>query len=236
VRKFFVSKENPSIIAGSDTHHIRDVLRMKTGDRLELFDDGGKLHTARIKSISKDAISLDILSSRDCENDMKVKITLAQALPKSQKMDWVIEKCTELGVNRIIPVLTERTIAKSAKLDRWRKIAKAAAEQSGRPTLPKITPLINFYDVLKLGSQFDLSLLAWEMEKKRSLKQILTAPPPLRFSNILITVGPEGGFSPEEARLAKEAGFISVSLGKRILRTETAGMAVLSILMYELEQ
>jgi len=232
MHRFFVTKEQIPSITGSDVHHIRDVLRMKAGDSLELLDGMGKVHEAKISKIEKDKIICEVLSSHLEENEPKVKVALAQALPKARKMDFIIEKCVELGVNRIIPMLTERIVPKSVKLDRWQKISKSSAEQSGRAVIPEISPLTRFEEVLRLREKFDLALIPWELEKGITLKQVLKN---LISPNILIAIGPEGGFSQEEIKLSKEAGFVSVSLGKRILRSETAGMAALSAIMYELE-
>ncbi|MGB9612917.1 MAG: 16S rRNA (uracil(1498)-N(3))-methyltransferase [Candidatus Margulisiibacteriota bacterium] len=243
--RFFIPKEQIPTITGSDVHHIRDVLRMKTGDFLELLDGTGKVYRVRILKIEQERIICEIISQQQIETEPKVKVTIAQALPKGRKMDLVVEKCTELGVYQIIPMLTERTIAKTAKLDRWRKIAKSAAEQSGRGTIPEVSPLTSFEDILKMRKQFDLALIPWELEKEKTLKQVLKnflipqssnlQIPISRSSNILILVGPEGGFAQKEIDLAKEAGFISISLGKRILRTETAGLMILSALIYEFD-
>ncbi|MDD5594155.1 MAG: RsmE family RNA methyltransferase, partial [Candidatus Margulisbacteria bacterium] len=135
---------------------------------------------------------------------------------------------------KIIPMMSERSVAKEAKLPRWQKIAKEAAEQSKRAIIPQISPLSKFEDVLKLKDQFDLALIPWESEKETTLRFILTTQPPNNLTTILVLIGPEGGFSEKEIASAKNAGLISVSLGKRILRTETAGLAVLSSIMYEL--
>jgi len=230
MHRFFTTKEQLPNLIGSDVHHLRDVLRMKVGDSLELLDGSGKIYTAKISEIEKNKITCEIISSKQEESEPKVKVTIAQSLPKASKMDLIIEKCTELGVHQIIPMQTERTIAKSPKLDRWKKIAKEAVEQSGRAIIPAISPLTDFQEVLKMRNQFELALIPWELEKNNSLKQALTT---YRPNHLLILIGPEGGFSQKEIELAKEAGFTPISLGKRILRTETAGIAVLSAIMYE---
>lgn len=235
MHRFFVDKDQVPTITGSDVHHIKDVLRMKAGDKLELLDGTGKIYSAKILQITNEKIICKVISSRQDESEPKVKITLAQCLPKAKKMDLIIQKCSELGAHKIIPTLSERSIAKGEKLDRWKKIAKEAAEQSSRSSIPEITSLTKFEDVLKLKNEYDLALIPWELEKSNSLKKHLTDNRLTGYSDILIIIGPEGGFSQKEIELAKKAGFISVSLGKRILRTETAGMAILSILMYELE-
>lgn len=234
--RFFVPKEQIPTITGPDVHHVRDVLRMKAGDELELLDGTGKVYLSKIVKIEKEKIVCAIVDSSRSKVESRIKVTLAQALPKSSKMDFIVEKCTELGVDRVIPMSGERTVAKSARIDRWQKIARSSAEQSRRTTIPEISPLTSFEDVLKIKKQFDLALILWEEEIETTLKQTLKPHLMNGYPDILVLVGPEGGFSQKEIDLAKEAGIVPVSLGRRILRTETAGMAVLSILMYELEQ
>jgi len=235
MRRFFVPAAQIPVITGSDAHHIRDVLRMKAGDRIELLDGKGAVYLSEIERIEKNKVVCKILESRELKVESRIKITLAQALPKASKMDFIVEKCTELGSYQIIPMSTERTVAGKAKLDRWKKIAKSAAEQSGRTIIPEITPLMKFEDVLKTRNQFDLALIPWELEKENTLKKVLTTYPPNNPTTIIILVGTEGGFSQKEIKQARAAGFIPVSLGNRILRTETAGMAVLAAVMYEFE-
>ncbi len=237
MHRFFVAKDQIPAITGSDVHQIIDVLRMKTGDQLELLDGTGKIYTAKICSIKKDKVICKTLSLRVEEFESKIKVTLAQCLPKAKKMDLIIQKCTELGAHKIIPALSERSVSKGEKLPRWRKIAKEAAEQSGRSIIPEIAPLTSFEQVLKLKSEFDLALIPWELEREKSLKKTLTTHLPAGKAgqpiHLLILIGPEGGFSRKEIELANSAGFTPVSLGPRILRTETAAMAVLSIINYE---
>jgi 16S rRNA (uracil1498-N3)-methyltransferase len=231
--RIFVPKEQSPIISGSDVHYLRHVLRMKVGDEIELLDGTGKVYRSRITALEKEKVVCKIIASSQAESEPKVKVTLAQALPKASKMDFIIEKCTELGVYKIIPLLTERTVARGVKLARWRKLAKEAAEQSGRAIIPEIAALSDFKEILKMKDHFDLALIPWELEKEKSLKSILTISPSHHLQSILLLIGPEGGFSHSEVDQAKAAGFIPVSLGKRILRAETAGMAALAMVMYE---
>jgi len=233
--RIFVTKDQIPNISGSDVHYLRDVLRMRIGDPLELLDGTGNIYEAKILKMEKEKIACEIISLRQQESEPKVKVTLAQALPKASKMDLVVEKATELGVERIIPMLTERTVAKRVKLDRWRRLAKEAAEQSGRAIIPEISTLTPFEEILKIKSRFDLALIPWELEKEKTLKQALRDFLTSQSPNILVAIGPEGGFSQKEIELAKRVGFVSVSLGKRILRTETAGLMVLSALIYEFD-
>lgn len=237
--RLFVPKEQLPVISGSDVHYLKNVLRLKPGDQLELFDGSGNIFEAQINRIEKNRIICKILSSHHKETEPKIKVALAQSLPKASKMDFIVQKCTELGADKIIPMLSERSIPKSAKPDRWRKLAKEAAEQCTRATIPEIANLQTFEEVLKSAKQYNLALIPWELEKDLSLKQslhslLLPLLPPL--PHILILVGPEGGFSQKEIELAKQTGFIPVSLGPRILRTETAGLAILSMINYEYEQ
>ncbi|MBU1026898.1 MAG: 16S rRNA (uracil(1498)-N(3))-methyltransferase [Candidatus Margulisbacteria bacterium] len=232
MHRFFAPQDQIPTITGSDAHQIKNVLRLKIGDQIELLDGTGKIHTSKIIKIEQNKIDCEILTTKQDKAESKIKVTLAQCLPKAKKMDLIIQKCTELGVNQIIPTLSERSIAKGEKADRWQKIAKEAAEQSGRSIIPEISPLTKFEDVLKMKSNFDLALIPWELEKETSLKSILTTYQPIK---LLVLIGPEGGFSQEEIELAQQAGFTSVSLGQRILRTETAGMAILAMIIYASE-
>jgi 16S rRNA (uracil1498-N3)-methyltransferase len=228
--RFFVPKDQIPEITGSDAHQIKNVLRMQKGDTLEILDGTGAIYQAKIADVRAGKVICEITSSTPQENEAKVKVTIAQCLPKGKKMDLIIQKCTELGTDKIIPVLSERSIAKADKLERWQKIAKEAAEQSGRSTIPAISPLMHFEEVLKIISNYDLALIPWELEKTNSLKHQLSLVCSLR--SLVFLIGPEGGFSHQEIDLARKAGCVPVSLGKNILRTETAGMAALAMLSY----
>lgn len=231
MHRLFVPKEQLQSIVGSDLHYVKDVLRLKPGDDLELFNGDGYIYHVKIETMTKAIITCQIINRKLAETEPKVKVTIAQALAKGQKMDFIVEKCTELGVNKIIPMVTERSLPKQAKLERWHKLAKEAAEQCGRAIVPEVTTLHQFEGVLKLKDQYELALIPWEMEKELSLKAILKGLP----QSILLLIGPEGGFSRQEVDLAIKSGFKPISLGKRILRTETAGLASLAAIMYELD-
>ncbi len=233
MHRFFTTASDFPVVTGGDAHQIKDVLRMTPGDLIELLTGDGQVHEAKIVHLAKGRVECEVISSHTDESEPKVKITLAQALPKARKMDLIIEKCVELGVNRIIPMLSERTIAKEAKLERWQKIAKEAAEQAKRAVIPQVSELRKFGDVLKLKKQFDLALIPWEEEKELSLKKALASH--RASSSILLLIGPEGGFSAAEVAAAQKEDFVSVSLGKRILRTETAGLTALAAINYELD-
>jgi len=240
--RFFVPQHQISrtevTITGGDAYQIKNVLRLLPGDEIEVLDGTGKVYTARINSVAKEEVLCDQITSMSMASEPKIKITLLQSIPRESKMDLIIQKCTELGVARIIPAISERTIVKlegktEKRLERWEKIAKEAAEQSARGVIPTIDRAIQFKDAVKEAENHDLSLIPWEMEEKTSLKEVLKKNK--KAKTILIAIGPEGGFSKGEIEIAKKAGLKPVSLGKRILRTETAGMAVLSMLNYEFE-
>ena len=166
-------------------------------------------------------------------------MTIAQGLPKNPKMELIIQKATELGASKIIPVATERSIVKiskekaAGKIDRWQKIAKEAAEQSGRSNIPLIDGITDFDDILNSRDEYDKCVMLWELEKEITLKSFLKRNQ--KIKSLLVMIGPEGGFSRKETERAKEKGFITVSIGNRILRTETASLAVLSMIDYEFE-
>ena len=232
MHRFFVPKEQIPLLTGQDAHHLKNVLRAKVGDPVELLDGNGTIYSCRIAKIGKETITCKVESTRAETSEPKVKVTLAQSLPKGSKMELIIQKSVELGVNRIIPLLSERSVSKEAKLPRWEKIAREAAEQSKRGLVPEITQLKKIDDIFRSAKDFDLALIPWELETDKSLKSVLTTN---KSKNLLLLIGPEGGFSQDEVKRARESGFIPVSLGKRILRAETAAIATLAAVMYELD-
>ncbi|MFA5103719.1 MAG: 16S rRNA (uracil(1498)-N(3))-methyltransferase [Candidatus Margulisiibacteriota bacterium] len=235
--RFFIQTSlingNSINITGSDYNHIKNVLRKKSGDKITCFDSSGTEYDTGISAIEKDKLTLNIIKTSKKDVEPKIRITLAQALPKSSKMDDIVQKSTELGVFEIIPVVTQRCITKADKNERWNKIAKESAEQSGRVHVPAVKAAVSLDEFLSSCSGYDLMLLPWECESSRSLKTELMNNK--NASSILILIGPEGGFSAEEAEKANLKGFKSVSLGKRILRTQTAGPATLAMILYEME-
>lgn len=242
VHRFFVPHdciaEDSVIIYGSDVNHIKNVLRSKPGQGIEVFDSAGNTYHVIINEIDKQKIICTIKSKIKADTESSLEITLAQCLPKGKKMDFIIQKATELGAKAIIPVLSERTVPKieekaDKKLSHWQKIAQEAAEQSGRVGIPEIMPPTTFQDLLKQSNKYDLSLLPWEGEKEKPLKKVLVNND--KTKKILVLIGPEGGFSRNEVTLAEKAGFAIIHLGKRILRTETAGLVILSQILYALE-
>lgn len=230
---------NIALIDGSDVNYLKNVLRLKVGDDIIVLDSKSKEYSSKIVLLDKGTIKAELIKEKHLASEPRVKITIAQGIPKNPKMEIVIQKSTELGAEKIIPVMTERSIVKipaekeSGRIDRWRKIAKEAAEQSGRTMIPIIEGIRNLDDVLAQKDDFDGRILLWEMEKEMTLKKFLQKN--RGINNLLILIGPEGGFSRREAELAKKNGFATVSIGNRILRTETASLAVLSMINYEFE-
>lgn len=222
-----------------DRKHILKVLRMRVGDEIEVSDSLAFEYVARISAIDPEEINALILEKHEFRREPKLQTTIYQSVPKQGKMDVIIQKCVELGMTCLIPVLTERSIAtgeslSEAKLERWRKVAQEAGKQCKRGIIPTIEARISFREMLKQFSDYDLVLFPYEQETGRTLKSTLRnlSEVPLR---IAILIGPEGGFTDEEATDVEAAGGLPVTLGKTILRTETAGPTALAMVLYELE-
>ena len=239
--KFFFNKNDISRgqvqLFGEDEKHIKTVLRAREGEEITLCDGEGMDYQCRIASLER-GVLLDILSKEVCETEPKVKITLYQGLPKADKMELIIQKCVELGVDRIVAVSTERAIVKldkkeAKKLERWQKIAEAAAKQSGRGKIPEIgQQVLKFKDAVAEAKELDGAIIPYEREQERGIRQFVQD---FKGESIGVFIGPEGGFADEEIALAQENSITPITLGKRILRTETAGMTTTAILLYELD-
>ena len=227
--RFFFTYENETTahIRGEDAGHIARVLRMNAGDSIELCDGAGFDYQAEITDIQKDCVTATLLEKSPSESEPKTRFVLFQGLSKGDRMETVIQKAVELGVAEIVPVEMKRSVAKGDKNERWQKIATAAAKQSGRGRIPQVSSLIYSKDVVKRIPEFDLFLLPYE-GGGASLKDLLIESP----KTVGIWIGPEGGF--DETEVASATGAEVVTLGKRILRTETAGPAVLAALSYAL--
>ncbi|MGH7926935.1 MAG: 16S rRNA (uracil(1498)-N(3))-methyltransferase [Candidatus Binatia bacterium] len=238
--RFFVPKADiqgeRAVVAGAELQHLRRVLRLKPGDGITVFDDAGREHDAIIRSFGSDSASIEIIRSYDAQRESALDLALALGLTKGDKMDFVMEKATELGVQTLIPFasihavprLDERKI--SARTERWQKIILSAAKQCGRTQMPKVLPLCDFRELVGQAWPDTLKLLFWEKDARQSLRQLQDKRDEVKA--VLIAIGPEGGFSADEAALATEHGFIAVSLGRRILRAETAAVAAVSLAQF----
>lgn len=228
-------------IVGSDVNHIKNVLRLKTGDSLLISSGDNIDYTCHIAQINEEHIRADIDSVDERGRELTSKIYLFQGLPKADKMELVIQKAVELGTFEVIPVAMKRSVVKldakkaESKVKRWNAIAESAAKQSKRSILPQVSDVVTFAQAVKMAENCQIKLLPYEcadgMEKTKRLIENITPG-----QDIAVFIGPEGGFDLDELELAKEAGCEIITLGKRILRTETAGMMLLSVLMYHLEQ
>ncbi|HXG49777.1 MAG TPA: 16S rRNA (uracil(1498)-N(3))-methyltransferase [candidate division Zixibacteria bacterium] len=238
--RFFVPARNiaggRATLAGTELAHLRRVLRLGPGDRVALFDDTGREYEAVIRAVASDAAELEILGSFRAANESPLELILAVAVTKGEKMDLVIEKATELGVSRVVPHVSTRTVPRldaarsERRLERWRKIALSAAKQCGRTRLPEIAAIRPFAAVARDAWPGTLKIMLWEKEDRGTLAALHAAEPGAR--SLLLAVGPEGGFSAEEAELARDHGFNSVRLGGRVLRAETAAVAGMALLQF----
>ncbi len=239
MRRFFAEEINGTdgivALCGEEAHHIISVLRMGVGDHVLLINGDGGECVAEITSVADRTVTLSILEHIASSAEPNVKVTLFQCLPKQGKMELIIQKCVELGVSEIVPVASQRCISdgniKESKLARWNRVSQEAAKQCGRASVPIVTTPVRLKNMDVSG--FDIALLAYENETERTLKSLLRMQSGI--SSVAIIIGPEGGFSPSEVEWLVGSGVVSVSLGRRILRTETAGIAMLAQLMYELE-
>lgn len=242
--RFYVDESgisgNVITISGSDVNHIKNVLRMKQGDRIIANNREGIDYYCVIESISQDEVGLVIESSKKSEAELKTRLYLFQSLPKHDKMEFIIQKAVELGVHEIIPIITKRCVVRledvkkqEKKTARWQAIAEAAAKQSARGIIPKVNMPMKFADAALYAKKLEYNIIPFEhAEGMDYSRRIMDEAAECRSVGIFI--GPEGGFERQEIELAEDAGIKVVSLGNRILRTETAGMTVLSILMFKI--
>jgi 16S rRNA (uracil1498-N3)-methyltransferase len=242
MRRFFVNEilrtQAAFAITGAEAKHITRVLRMGPGERIVLLDKVGARFQAVIKEMSRHHVLVDLERPLSAPAPSPVHITLCQALLKSHHMDLLVEKTSELGVDRVLPYIAERTVVKvdggkaHGKVTRWQEIAQSAAKQSDRAMPAEIGPLYPYDEMLAvLSKEPALKILLWEQEGIRSLKDLLRSHSPA--PRVLAMVGPEGGFTEREVKEAGEVGFVSVSLGCRILRAETAAISLVTIIQYE---
>lgn len=243
LRRFFVEEikaiDGGCAIKGAEAKHMMKVLRMGRGDRLVIMDGKGERFLAAIESASPHEVQVSLKSRLAAPLPSPVKITLCQALLKSRNMDYLIQKTSELGVDRILPFSSERTVvrlpkgARANKLQRWREIAQSSAKQSGRRIPVEIEKCIPFDALAAAGKGKDgLKAILWEAEGVQDLKTLLKTSSGVE--SFVGMIGPEGGFAGEEIDIAREAGFVPVTLGNRILRSETAAITTVAIVQYEL--
>ncbi len=242
--QFFVSDAQISttdvVIEGSDVNHIKNVLRMKCGEKIRISSDTGRNFYCSVAEIADDLVRADILEELEDNTELPNRIYLFQGLPKSDKMELIIQKAVELGVYEIIPVAMKNCVVKLedkkavVKIARWQEIAKSAAKQSKRSLIPKVQMPLSYKLAVKQAKELDVVLVPYENERgMQATREAIAAIKP--GQSIGIFIGPEGGFDSTEIELVKEDMHL-ISLGNRILRTETAGMTTLSMLVYQLEE
>lgn len=245
MHQFFVDEQQIQgrriVITGRDVNHIRNVLRMKPGEEISVFNGSdGKEYRCGIQEIREDEVICALRFVREDGVELPARVTVFQGLPKADKMEFIVQKLVELGVHAIVPVATGRSVVKldekkaGAKVLRWQAIAEAAAKQSRRAAVPRIGAVCTMREALAQAAGMDVKLIPYELseemaETKRRIEGTASG------QEIAVFIGPEGGFAEEEVAQAQAAGFVPVTLGKRILRTETAGLVVMAWLMYHLE-
>ena len=226
-------------VTGGDARHLKTILRAQTGDVISVVTDSNE-YKAEIREINKDDIICHIVEEIERNNEAYINITLCQGIPKQTKMETIIQQNVELGVKNFIPLITERTVVKlndkdreQKKLDRWQKIAKESAKQSKRNIIPTVEGIMTVKELAdKLKNEDAQVIVPYELEDTRLLKDVLAEPK----QNYYIVIGPEGGFDIKEIEMFKEIGANIVTLGKRILRTETAGVVAAAVVMYACDE
>ena len=242
--RFFVTKdqigEGYATITGPDVNHMENVLRMKAGEEIRV-SDGEQDYYCIVRELLPEAVRAEVCYQEKGRTELPSRIYLFQGLPKGDKMELIIQKAVELGAFQIIPVAMSRSVVKldpkkaESKRKRWQAISESAAKQSKRIVIPEIGPVLSYKEALEMSGDMDVKLLPYENEEGMAAsRRLIEAIRP--GQSVGLFIGPEGGFSEEEVEKAREAGFSTMTLGKRILRTETAGMTMLSILMYHLEE
>lgn len=244
MQHFFVTpdqvKDKEIWIEGSDVNHIKNVLRMKAGEQLEINDGNNRKYLCKAEELGPEIVRARIVEEYEIDTELPSRIYLFQGLPKSDKMDLIVQKAVELGAYEIIPVEMKRSVVRldekkaRKKAERWNEISKSAAKQAGRGIVPQVKPVMKYKDALDYAGGLDMILLPYELERgMEDTKHVIDGIKP--GQSVGIFIGPEGGFETEEISLGLTADARTVTLGRRILRTETAGLTILSILMYHLE-
>ncbi len=241
---FFVTPEqvrdNQIYIEGSDVNHMKNVLRMKLGEEFHVSDGNNRKYRCAVEEFGEEEVRASIIEELECDTELPSKLYLFQGLPKNDKMEWIVQKAVELGAWEIIPVATKRAVVKldekkaAKKVERWNSISESGAKQSKRSVIPKVTQVMSYKEALAYANELDVVMIPYELaEGMEDTKAYIRAIRP--GQSVGIFIGPEGGFEQEEVELAVQMGAKPVTLGKRILRTETAGLTILSVLMYHLE-
>lgn len=245
MQHFFVTpsqvKEGQICIEGSDVNHMKNVLRMRSGEELMVSDGDNQKYRCVIERYEEDQAILGIIEGMQVDTELPSKIYLFQGLPKQDKMELIVQKAVELGVYQVIPVHTRRSVvrldAKKAakKVERWQEIARSAAKQAGRGYIPEVASVMSYEEALECARKLDVVLIPYELcVDMEETKKIMEAVRP--GQSVAVFIGPEGGFEKEEVQRAMECEAKAITLGRRILRTETAGLTALSVLMFHLEQ
>lgn len=246
--KFFVKddqiNDNKIQIIGKDVNHIKNVLRLQKDEVIQACNiDTSKSYITRIVELSNDCVIVEVLEECNESTETKILVHIFQGLPKQEKMETIIQKATEIGVSDITPVKMERCVVKldektaSKKIERWQKIAEVAAKQSKRDKIPNVHSCVNLKSIYEKLEEYDIVIMAYEEERENHIKQILTNLPHERELKIAVIIGPEGGIAKEEVKLLNELSNLkTVTLGRRILRTETASLVLASVIMYEFDE
>jgi 16S rRNA (uracil1498-N3)-methyltransferase len=242
MHRFFVSpqaiRDDRVVMRGTVVHQIREVLRMHPGDEFVVLDNSGIAYRTEIVTIDRDVLRGRVNEKWKLETEPATRITLYQGLLKGQKFDWILQKGTEIGIVVFVPLLAARCIVSSlgdvsaARMERWQRIVVEAAEQAGRAVLPHIGTVMLFANACEYAARGGLSLIPWEGEQSLGLRDALQNVPKSKEINLFI--GPEGGLVDEEIVMARDHNIVPVSLGPRILRAETAGLAAAAAILYEL--
>lgn len=244
MQHFFVTpsqvKGEKIYVKGTDVNHMKNVLRMRCGEELMVSDGNNLQYRCAVEGYEEEQAVLGILEEMTVDTELPSRIHLFQGLPKQDKMELIVQKAVELGVYRVVPVSTRRAVVKldekkaGKKAERWQQIARSAAKQAGRGYIPEVAFPVSYGEALEEAKELDVILIPYELaEGMKETKEMIERIRP--GQSVGIFIGPEGGFEKEEVELALEYGARAVTLGRRILRTETAGLAMLSVLMFHLE-
>ncbi len=242
-RYFAENEEDTFLIKEDDFHHITRVMRMKPGEEIYCVNSNQQTARCTIENITENEIVAKVIQWVEEDMELPVTVTIVSGLPKGDKLEWIIQKGTELGAHEFIPFIASRSIVKwdakksDKKISRWNKIAKEAAEQSHRAVIPNVSAPVSLKELIKMAADYDVLIIAYEEEAKaqESANLVRSFSSMKKGQSLLVVFGPEGGLADSEVELLKEKGFIACGLGPRILRTETAPLYLLSAVSYHFE-